>query len=107
MIGSEDVEPVIRAENFRAGMRDSIASNDFKAIALKMLEYEEYFIKEGQNSEMGKIILQTGLDSIYQQGFYFKLLFFSFLFFSFLFFSFFPHFYLYFFSTICLQAFPE
>ena len=83
MIGSEDVEPVIRAENFRAGMRDSIASNDFKAIALKMLEYEEYFIKEGQNSEMGKIILQTGLDSIYQQGFYFKLLFFSFLFFSF------------------------
>ena len=80
MIGSEDVEPVIRAENFRAGMRDSIASNDFKAIALKMLEYEEYFIKEGQNSEMGKIILQTGLDSIYQHGFYFSLLFFSFLF---------------------------
>ena len=78
MIGSEDVEPVIRAENFRAGMRDSIASNDFKAIALKMLEYEEDFIKEGQNSEMGKIILQTGLDSIYQQGFYFSLLFCSF-----------------------------
>ena len=61
-------EPTIRAESFQASLRDSIACNDYKAIALRILEYEEDFIKDGQNSEMGKIILQTGLDSIYQEG---------------------------------------
>ncbi len=66
-------EPAVRAENFRAGMSDSIASNNFKAIALGILEYEEDFIKGGQNSEMGKLVLQKGLDSIYQQGFYISL----------------------------------
>ena len=65
-----NAEPAMRAENFRTGMRDSIASNNIKAIALKILEYEEDFIKGGQNSEMGKLVLQKDLDSIYQQGFH-------------------------------------
>lgn len=65
---ADSKEPTMRAENFEASMRDSIACNDYKAIALRILEYEEDFMKGGQNSEMGKIILQTGLDSIYQEG---------------------------------------
>ena len=69
---ADNREPTVRAEEFRAYMQDSISSNDYKAIALRILEYEEDFIKGGENSEMGKVILQTGLDSIYQEGFYFR-----------------------------------